>query len=84
MDRDAAILLREERERFAVSRLLPKSVRLLRARKDGARSPAKGGKPADAMCEFEVVTGNAAYCKGEHFYLTPAQARRAYGSALSV
>ncbi len=67
MDRDAAILVREEKEFFAAARLLPRNVRFLGARGE-----------AGATCEFEVVTGNAAYQKGEHFYLTIAQARRAY------
>lgn len=54
---------------------LPRSV-LLRgspsSREDGARRPA-----AD-MYEFEVIAENAAYRKGERFYLTPSQAKRAY------
>lgn len=33
------------------------------------------------MYEFEVVSGNAAYREGERFYLTPAQAQRAYPAA---
>ena len=51
--------------------LLPKTVRLLRGALQGAQA-------ADALCEFEVLAGNAAYQKGEHFFLTPARARRAY------
>ncbi len=35
-------------------------------------------QPPHGMYEFEVVTGNAAYREGERFYLTPAQAQRAY------
>jgi len=50
--------------------LLPRSVRLLAA-------PAE----ACAFCEFEVVSGNAAYREGERFYLTQAKARRAYPAA---
>jgi hypothetical protein len=30
------------------------------------------------MYEFEVIAENAAYRKGERFYLTPSQAKRAY------
>ena len=41
------------------------------ARRIGAAQPAN-------LVEFEVVTGNASYCEGEHFYLTAEQARRAY------
>ncbi|PWB94578.1 hypothetical protein [Methylosinus sporium] len=50
--------------------LLPRCVRLLTA-------------PAEplAFCEFEVVSGNAAYRAGERFYLTQAKARRAYPAA---
>ena len=50
--------------------LLPKSVRLVR----------RAGAPVspEELCEFEVLTGNAAYQKGERFYLTQAQARQAY------
>jgi hypothetical protein len=54
---------------------LPRSV-LLRgapsARDDKAR------RPATDMYEFEVIAENAAYRKGERFYLTPSQAKRAY------
>jgi hypothetical protein len=50
--------------------LLPRSVRLL-------APPAE----ARAFCEFEVVTGNAAYREGERFYLTRAKAQRAYPAA---
>lgn len=50
----------------AARRLLPKSARLV------ARKAVAG------LWEFEVVTGNAAYKTGEHFYLTQAQADRAY------
>lgn len=52
--------------------LLPRCVRLL------AR-PQEAGAPI--FCEFEVVSGNAAYREGERFYLTRAKARRAYPSA---
>jgi hypothetical protein len=54
---------------------LPRSV-VLRgapsARDDDAR------RPATEMYEFEVIAENAAYRKGERFYLTPSQAKRAY------
>jgi hypothetical protein len=42
------------------------------ARDDDAR------RPATEMYEFEVIAENAAYRKGERFYLTPSQAKRAY------
>jgi hypothetical protein len=51
---------------------LPKNVRFLGATQTQIDQPSTG------MYEFEVVTGNAAYREGERFYLTPAQARRAY------
>ncbi len=35
-------------------------------------------RPDCDLYEFEVVTATAAYNKGERFYLTPAQAERAY------
>ena len=66
MDRQPNIFVREAVEHGALA-LLPKTVRLLR-----------GAQGADALCEFEVLAGNAAYQKGEHFFLTPARARRAY------
>jgi hypothetical protein len=50
--------------------LLPRCVRLLAA-------PVE----ACAFCEFEVVSGNAAYREGERFYLTRAKAQRAYPAA---
>jgi hypothetical protein len=56
---------------------LPKSVRFLG---DGARQNALPSVMARAICEFEVVKGNAAYRQGERFYLTPAQAESAYFS----
>jgi hypothetical protein len=55
-------------------RRLPKHVRLL-----GGTARGAARTPSD-MYEFEVVTGNAAYAEGERFYLTPAQAERAYFS----
>jgi hypothetical protein len=56
---------------------LPRSV-LLR----GAPSARDTGAPrlAADMYEFEVIAENAAYRKGERFYLTPSQAERAYFS----
>ncbi len=36
------------------------------------------------MYEFEVIAENAAYKRGERFYLTPAQAKRAYFSGRRV
>jgi len=67
MERQAAVLVRDDRGFSPASRLLPRSVRFLGA-------VGKAGR----VCEFEVLTGNAAYQKGEHFYLTAEQARRAY------
>lgn len=58
-----------ERSERGQSGLLPPSVRLLAA-------------PSGALCEFEVVSGNAAYREGERFYLTPERASRAYPTAL--
>lgn len=71
MDRHAKIFVREAPEHGALA-LLPKTVRLLR------EALGEGAQGFDAMCEFEVVAGNAAYQKGERFFLTPAQAKRAY------
>jgi len=51
--------------------LLPRCVRLLASQEACVRT----------FCEFEVVSGNAAYREGERFYLTRAKARRAYPSA---
>lgn len=62
----------EEGAREAALRLLPKSVRLVERKARSAAASDAG------LCEFEVVTGNAAYKKGEHFYLTQAQADEAY------
>jgi hypothetical protein len=70
MGRSSGILVRDA-EQGALA-LLPKSVRLLR---DGLGQGAQG---LDACCEFEVVSGNAAYQKGERFFLSPEKARRAY------
>jgi len=70
MDRTSNIFVREAIEHGALA-LLPKTVRLL-------RGALQGPQGSDALCEFEVLAGNAAYQKGEHFFLTPARARRAY------
>jgi hypothetical protein len=51
--------------------LLPKSVRQLVPSADGA----------EGLCEFEVVSGNAAFREGERFYLTPSKALKAYPAA---
>ncbi len=61
-------------ERSANSVGLPKMVCFLgrESSHQSARSPSFG------VYEFEVVTGNASYREGERFYLTPAQAERAY------
>ncbi len=58
---------------------LPKQVRL-RAREPLSGGPGSEPAPWTGVYEFEVVTGNAAYREGERFYLTPAQAARAYFS----
>ncbi|ARN80236.1 hypothetical protein [Methylocystis bryophila] len=71
MDRSSNIFIREVAEHGPLA-LLPRTVRLL----SGAL--AQGAQDADTMCEFEVLAGNAAYQRGEHFLLTPARARRAY------
>jgi hypothetical protein len=57
---------------------LPKKVRLV------GEAPETGGAddPSNDLYEFEVVMGNASYKEGERFYLTPAQAQRAYFSTL--
>ncbi len=57
----------------------------------GARNGFFGRLPKNArrtgathfanLVEFVVVTGNASYREGEHFYLTAEQARRAYSGA---
>jgi hypothetical protein len=56
---------------------LPKHVRLVKG------ASGQGADPPDPndLYEFEVVTGNASYMEGERFYLTPAQAQRAYFSS---
>lgn len=64
-----ALLTILEKDEGAGFALLPRSVRLLAAPQE-----------ARAFCEFEVVSGNAAYREGERFYLTQAKARRAYPS----
>ncbi len=56
--------------------LLPSKVRCLGKIATPSDQPSKG------MYEFVVVKGNAAYREGERFYLTPAQAQRAYSMAL--
>lgn len=58
---------------------LPKNVRLVGG-PDMIGGPDMGLAPQDPdkLYEFEVLTGNACYREGERFYLTPAQARRAY------
>jgi hypothetical protein len=52
---------------------LPKNVRLV-----GGPDMGLAPQDPDKLYEFEVLTGNACYREGERFYLTPAQARRAY------
>ncbi len=59
-------------ERSANSVGLPKMVCFLG--QETSHSPSFG------VFEFEVVTGNASYREGERFFLTPAQAERAYFS----
>lgn len=68
------IFVRGEGELGACLRSLPRSVRLLGPSNDPGRSQS-------SMYEFEVVAGNAAYREGERFYLTAAQAQRAYPAA---
>jgi hypothetical protein len=64
-----AILEKAEGAQGADLGLLPRSVRFLGAQGD------------DALCEFEVISGNAAYRIGERFYLTLAKAQKAYPQA---
>lgn len=52
---------------------LPKNVRLV-----GGPDISLAPQDQEKLYEFEVLTGNACYREGERFYLTPAQARRAY------
>lgn len=70
-----AISLRDGGALNASLSLLPKNVLLL-----GEAAPLTGDapEPLAGLYEFEVVTGNAAYREGERFYLTQAQAKRAY------
>lgn len=72
-----AILIKGDGELGAFLRRLPRSVRLLGASGDAPRSQSGMYE----FYEFEVVSGNAAYREGERFYLTPAQAQRAYPAA---
>ena len=75
MDESARNGVREFKGQGLSLSRLPKKVRLL------GEVPGKADcllEPSAGLFEFEVVTGNAAYKEGEHFYLTPAQARRAY------
>ncbi len=71
MDRQPNIFVRETAEHGPLA-LLPKTVRLL------SGTLLQAAQDPEAMCEFEVLAGNAAYQKGERFLLTPARARRAY------
>lgn len=66
---------RDDQERDVSLNRLPKSVRFIGKGPAVARCEPRSSNP---MCEFEVLTGNASYREGEHFYLTPAQAKRAY------
>lgn len=66
----------ETSEHDATFRLLPKSVRFV-----GPLSSLDAPASPEDLCEFEVLTGNAAYKQGEHFYLRRSRARRAYGDA---
>jgi hypothetical protein len=68
---ERAILEKADGAEGADLGLLPKSVRLL----------AASGAGAEALCEFEVVSGNAAFREGERFYLTPSRALKAYPAA---
>lgn len=53
---------------------LPKRVRL----RGGGAAAEGSSSPQTGDYEFEVVTGSAAWREGERFYLTAAQALRAY------
>ena len=58
----------------ATFRLLPRFVRFV-----GPMSSLEAPASPEDLCEFEVLTGNAAYKQGEHFYLRRSKALRAYG-----
>jgi hypothetical protein len=73
MMKGAAICEKDDEVRGADFGLLPRSVRFV---------GANGGASVGGLCEFEVVSGNAAYREGERFYLTPAKAQKAYPTAL--
>ena len=77
-----AILLKDGGELDTFSSRLPRSVRFLGASSQQTSAAARPQAGFQAgFYEFEVVSGNAAYREGERFYLTPAQARRAYPMA---
>lgn len=76
-----AILIKEEGELGAYLSRLPRSVRFLGTSPGRPNDASPAGARASGLCEFEVVSGNAAYREGERFYLTPAQAQRAYPAA---
>lgn len=82
--RGEAILVRDGGELGAFLGRLPRSVRFLGAspgRRGEAFRSQSGMHVVAGMYEFEVVSGNAAYREGERFYLTQAQAQRAYPTA---
>jgi len=60
----------------AALRLLPRIVRFV-----GPMSVLEAPASPEDLCEFEVLTGNAAYKRGEHFYLKRSKALRAYGDS---
>jgi hypothetical protein len=76
IDKDGGCAAAAVLRRSALAPGLPKQVCLR-----GCGALSGGSIPSrDRVYEFEVVTGNAAWREGERFYLTPAQAERAYFS----
>lgn len=70
---ERAILVKADGARGPGLGLLPRCVRRV-----SASAPARD----DRLVEFEVVSGNAAFREGERFYLSAAEARKAYPSTL--
>lgn len=75
IDQDAGNWVRDFKDQSAALSLLPKNVRFLG---ETPRQSDRLLQSLNGFYEFEVVTGNAAYKEGERFYLTAAQAKRAY------
>ena len=83
IDQDAGNWVRDFKDQSAALSLLPKNVRFLgETPRQSDRLLQSLDGLLDGLYEFEVVTGNAAYKEGERFYLTAAQAKRAYFAML--